>query len=199
VVLGGLSKNDWSYLQGLYDAGARPYFDVVAVHPYTGAVDPTWCWNEAGTTRYAMNAFCGIEEVEATMAANGDGAKPIWLTEFGWSTAATTYGVSEATQADYLSKALTKLATYPYVSVALWYNFRNTWWSHDDPGDLDADYGLLRTDFSKKPAYATLQAYTGGPPTTLTPTTLTPTTVAPTTVAPATTTTTKAPKGRKGR
>jgi len=48
VVLGGLSKNDYDYLAQLYAAGARGYFDTVAVHPYTGSVDPTWCWNEGG-------------------------------------------------------------------------------------------------------------------------------------------------------
>jgi endo-1,4-beta-mannosidase len=158
VVLGGLAKNDYSYLEAVYNAGGRSYFDVVAVHPYTGAVDPTICWAEAGSTRLAQNAFCGIEEVRRTMVANGDSRKSIWLTELGWSTAKTTYGVTETVQADYLTKALTKLTTYPYVGAAFWYNFRNIWWSPDDPASLDANYGLLRTNFSKKPAYAAFKA-----------------------------------------
>ena len=162
VVLGGLAKNDYSYLQAVYDAGGRSYFDVVAVHPYTGAVDPTICWREAGSTRLAQNAFCGIEEVRGTMVANGDGGKSIWLTELGWSTAKTTHGVTEAAQADYLTKALAKLTTYPYVGAAFWYNFRNIWWSPDDPASLNANYGLLRTDFSEKPAYAAFKAAAGG-------------------------------------
>jgi hypothetical protein len=164
VLLGGLSKNDYDYLQRLYGTGARPYFDAVAVHPYTGSVDPDWCWDQAGTTKRAVDAFCGIEEVRRTMEANGDAAKQLWLTELGWSTTTSAYGVSEATQADYLTKAFTRLQNYPYVQVAFWYNFRNTWWLADTPGDYEANHGLLRTDFSPKPALAALRTYTGGSP-----------------------------------
>ncbi|MDQ3569411.1 MAG: cellulase family glycosylhydrolase [Actinomycetota bacterium] len=160
VVLGGLSGNDYNYLAQLYGAGARSYFDLAAVHPYTGAVDPTWCWNQAGTTKKAKDAFCGIEEVRNTMVANGDSGKSIWLTEFGWSTTTAEYGVSEAAQADFLTKALVKLASYPYVTKAFWYNFRNNYWSNNDPAEWEANSGLLRVNFSQKPAYAALKAYT---------------------------------------
>jgi len=160
VVLGGLAKNDYDYLAQLYAAGARSYFDVVAVHPYTGTADPTWCWNEGGTTKLAKDAFCGIAEVRNTMVANGDSAKRIWLTEFGWSTTTGAYGVSEATQAQFLTKALDKIrSSYPYVQTAFWYNFRNNFWLDNAPGDYEANLGLLRVDFSAKPAYAALQSW----------------------------------------
>ena len=164
VVLGGLSKNDYDYLAALYKAGARQHFDVVAVHPYTGSVDPTWCWNEAGRAKLAKDAFCGIEEVRNTMVANGDSAKNIWLTEFGWSTSsADSYGVSEETQAKYLTSSLKELSSsYPYVKVALWYNFRNDPSLQEAPGDYDANLGLLRLNFSAKPAFAALSAWTHG-------------------------------------
>jgi len=147
----------------LYAAGARNYFDAVAVHPYTGKVDPTWCWNQAGTTKLAIDAFCAIAEVRTTMVANGDSAKNIWLTEFGWSTTTGTYGVSEATQAQFLTKALDKIRTsYPYVKTAFWYNYRNNYWLNNAPADLEANLGLLRVDFSAKPAYAALASWTRG-------------------------------------
>jgi len=160
VVLGGLSKNDDDYLRQLYAAGAGSSFDAVAVHPYTGAVDPTWCWNEAGSAKRAKDAFCGIEAIHDTMTENGDGAKDIWLTEFGWSTSAGPYGVSEAVQAEFLVKAMETIrSSYPYVRVAFWYSFRNSYWLHDDPADYEANLGLLRVDFSAKPAYAALLAW----------------------------------------
>ncbi|MHB8669983.1 MAG: cellulase family glycosylhydrolase, partial [Acidimicrobiales bacterium] len=165
VVLGGLSKNDYDYLAQLYAAGAGNYFDVVAVHPYTGTADPTWCWNQAGTTKLAKDAFCGIEEVHNTMVANGDSDKRIWLTEFGWSTTTGAYGVSEATQAQFLTEALNKIkSSYPYVQTAFWYNFRNNFWLNDAPADYEANLGLLRVDFSAKPAYAALKSWTGVAP-----------------------------------
>lgn len=169
VLMGGLAKNDYDFLGQLYVAGGRPYFDAVAVHPYTGSADPTWCWNEGQTIKRAKDAFCGIEEVRNTMVAAGDSAKPMWLTEFGWSTTTAAYGVSEATQADYLTKAFTKLQSYPYVAVAFWYSLRNVASLQDAPADYEANLGLLRTDFTAKPAYAALRSWTGAPaPTTTT-------------------------------
>jgi hypothetical protein len=162
VVLGGLSKGDYVYLEQLYRAGAGAYFDAVAIHPYTGDVDPTWCWNQAGTTKFALDAFCSIEEVRRTMVAYGDSAKSIWLTEFGWTTTTGAYGVSEAVQADYFTKAMTKLQSYPYVKAALWYNFRNTYWLRDDPASWEANAGMIRTDFTPKPVYGALKTWTGG-------------------------------------
>jgi len=192
VVLGGLSKNDYDYLAALYAAGARSYFDVVAVHPYTGVADPTWCWNEGGTTKKAKDAFCGIEEVRNTMVANGDSAKSIWLTEFGWSTTTGSYGVSEAVQAEFLTKALDTLrSSYSYVQVAFWYNFRNNYWQANDPADYEANLGLLRVDFSAKPAYDAFRTWTGGPTTPTTQAPATTATVAPTTSAAQATTTTR--------
>lgn len=158
VVMGGVSGNDYTFLQGIYSAGGGAYFDVVAVHPYTNNVDPTACWYEGSTTRYAKFAFCGIEEVRKTMLANGD-SRSIWLTEMGWSTSAVTSGVTEANQAAYLTKAFTKVQSYPYVTNTFWYSFRNNWWTNNDTADLEANYGLVRVDFSLKPAYAAFKAY----------------------------------------
>jgi len=156
VVMGGVSGSDYTFLQGIYSAGGGAYFDVAAVHPYTNNTDPTACWYEPGTTRYAKFAFCGIEEVRKTMLANGD-SRSLWLTEMGWSTA--TNGVTEAAQADYLTKAFTKVQSYPYVTNSFWYSFRNNWWTYNAPGDIEANYGLVRVDFSLKPAFNAFKAY----------------------------------------
>ncbi len=161
VVMAGISRNDYSFLNRLYRAGARPYFDVAAVHPYTGAVDPTLCWNEQGTNRNAKDAFCGIKEIRKTMVARGDADTPLWLTEFGYSVGTGPYQVSEAKQAEYLRKAYAKVESYPYVKRAYWYQFRNISWLHDDPTDYQAGLGLVETDFSAKPALGAMKDVTG--------------------------------------
>ena len=158
VVLGGPSANDYPFLERVYAAGARGLFDIAAVHPYVGSVDPRLCWNQAGTTRKAIHAFCGIEEIHAVMEAAGDGDLPLWLTEFGWSTNTGQYGVTEAKQAEYLQAAFAKLAEWPYVEVAFWYTFRNVFFRGEDPADWEANTGVLRVDFSPKPAFAALRA-----------------------------------------
>lgn len=177
VVMGGTSGNDYTFLQGVYSAGGGAFFDVVAVHPYTDNVDPTACWYEGGTTRYAKFAFCGIEEIRKTMLANGD-SRNIWLTEMGWSTSAVAKGVTEAVQADYLAKAFAKIESYPYVTNSFWYSFRSNWWTNNNSADLEANYGLVRVDFSLKPAYSAFKAYATAGVTTST-------TASPTTTIPA--------------
>ena len=188
VLMGGLSRNDYGFLQQMYSAGARGYFDAAAVHPYPNKVDPTVCWNDSGTTYKSIDAFCGIESVRAVMVANGDSAKNLWLTEFGWSTASgATNGVTEVVQADYLTKAFQKLDSYPYVTNAFWYSMRNNYWSNNDQSDVEANYGLSRVDFSLKPAYTAfknLSAVATPPTTTVTTTPVTTPTTTPTTTPP---------------
>ena len=162
VVTGGVSRNDFTFITALYAAGAKGYFDAVGVHPYTNATDPLSCWNDSAGNK-SIDAFCGIESVRNVMVANGDSAKTIWLTEFGWSTASgASNGVSETTQASYLTKAFGKLDSYPYVAHAFWYSFRNNYWANNDPNDVEADYGVLKVDFSQKPSYAALKTALGG-------------------------------------
>lgn len=162
VLVGGLSANDYEYLQGMYDAGARAYFDGANVHPYTGANDPATCWNQAGTTRKAKDAFCGYEEVYATMSANGDAGKALWMTEMGYSTTSGQYGMGEDKQAEYLVKAYRRLERHPYVKAMFWYQLRNNSLGGDDSGSWEGNLGLLRADYSNKPAYDALKGYTPG-------------------------------------
>ncbi len=98
------------------------------------------------------------------MAAHGD-TKPIWFTEFGWSTSSQVAfqdgGVSMEAQADYLTRAYNCLAQDPYVEVAAWHNLRNTRW-HNDADTWAAQLGLMTTDFTPKPAYNALKTYVPG-------------------------------------
>ena len=168
VLLGGLSASDWSFLQGVYAAGGRNYFDAVANHNYANG-DPDNCWQDS-TGHNAKDAFCGLDEVRKVMVANGDSAKAVWITEFGWSTCSNSFsscygvGVSEAKQAEYMTKAFGKLDTpaYSYVKAALVYSFRNTYWTKDDPGSWDGNLGLVKTDWTAKPALAAFKAYAAG-------------------------------------
>jgi hypothetical protein len=165
VLLGGLSGSDWSFLQGVYAAGGRSYFDAVANHLYANG-NPDSCWQDS-TGHNAWDSFCGIDEVRKVMVANDDTAKPVWITEFGWSTCSNSssscygVGVTESQQADYLTRAFAKLDTsaYSYVKAALVYSFRNTYWLKDDPGSWEANLGLVRTDWTAKPALAAFKSY----------------------------------------
>jgi arabinogalactan endo-1,4-beta-galactosidase len=165
VLLGGLSKSDYRFLEGVYEAGGGPYFDAVAVHPYTGGVDPTWAWNgsEVGESpdRLSWKSFPAIQEVKATMDANGDQDKQVWLTEFGYSTTTAAYGVSSEKQAAYLAKAYEYIEQFEWVHSMFWYSARNLPSAADSDSE-PAQYGLMSTTFEPKPAYWALRDHALG-------------------------------------
>jgi cellulase (glycosyl hydrolase family 5) len=176
VVFGGLAWNDYHYLEAAYAAGAKGYFDVMAVHPYTCWtpdyyywVDSNENWVASGTSpqpkgsRMTMYSYLGYREVHRSMVAAGDGDKPIWFTEFGWSSADTGSNcvVDEQTQASYLTRALQLANQDSYVQMALWYNFREDYWSTGS-SYFDGGFGLIRKDFTPKPAYYAFRDYATG-------------------------------------
>jgi hypothetical protein len=66
IVLGGLANRCWAYLNRLYKAGAKPYFDVVAIHPFTR--EPGGVLTIASYTRKVMKR-------------HRDNGTPVWITE----------------------------------------------------------------------------------------------------------------------
>ncbi len=75
VALGGLSGIPLDFIDKLYDAGARDYFDAMNVHPYRWPHPPE---------RPDLGA--DIARLRRVMGRHGDGDKPIWITEIGWPT-----------------------------------------------------------------------------------------------------------------
>jgi hypothetical protein len=166
VLLGGLSKSDFEYLEGVYRAGGRGYFDAVAVHPYTYGVDPTVAWNGVNQGedrgRLSKNSFPAIQEIKRTMDAHGDGQKQVWITEFGFSTTTGDGGVSEERQAEYLTKAFAYLERFPWVHSAFWYSARNNPFG-GDRDEYEQRFGLMTSDWRLKPSYEALRAYATTP------------------------------------
>src|SRR5262249_16004091 len=71
--------NDLLYLQGLYNAGAAPYFDAMAMHSYGFTYPP-----EAPPDPNVLN-FRRAELLHDIMVKNGDGNKAVYITESGWN------------------------------------------------------------------------------------------------------------------
>ena len=166
VVLGGLSKSDFEYLEDVYAAGGKDLFDAVGVHPYTYGVDPevSWMGTNSGEDphRLSYNSFPALKEVRATMEAHGDAHKKVWITEFGYSTTSADGGVSEARQAEFLVKSLRQVERLPWVHSLFVYQARDTPFNNTDT--YEGRFGLMTTDWKPKPAYGALRAYTGGRP-----------------------------------
>src|SRR5262249_5157433 len=90
VIAGGLSPQpascdgserlgDLVYRERLYQAGAGPYFDMLAAHTYGAKVAP-----DAPPSVATIN-FRRVELLHATMAAFGDAHKQVIVTEGGWN------------------------------------------------------------------------------------------------------------------
>jgi hypothetical protein len=159
IVAGVLAENDTSWLGQAYAAGLKGYYDAISVHPYNvrfdtpATGDPTVPW----PTQLSVDSFAsGLPWVHNLMQQQGDGNKPIWVTEFGFSdcTAASALCVSDASQATYMAGSYRLLSHLPYVAVALGYNVRDT---QNAPSDWNYNFGFVHADWSTKPVFTTLQ------------------------------------------
>ncbi len=74
VMVGGLCSWNAGYLRDMYAAGAKGYFDAVAVHPYGDAPE-----------RSAFQAK-RMAEFKRILAENGDAGTALWITECGGAT-----------------------------------------------------------------------------------------------------------------
>ncbi|NHZ71743.1 MAG: cellulase family glycosylhydrolase, partial [Aquificales bacterium] len=131
LAMDGRHMNDLIFLQRMYNAGAADCFDVFSTQGYglwSGARDqrlrPT-------VINYPHNLL-----VRDMMVQNGDGRKPIWISEMGWNTVPeeipANFGrVSEAEQAKYTVEAFQRQqAEWPWLGV-------NTIWFFKRPGDWE--------------------------------------------------------------
>lgn len=152
--------SDLIFLQRMYDAGAAPYFDIVAMQGYGLWSGPTDRRMHPRVLNIAHHQF-----IRDLMVNNGDGQKPIWLAEMNWNVAPAgvtpVYGqVTEAQQARYLPLAYARIQQeWPWIGVAnTWYLKRATdeWEAARRP---EAYFRLLLPDFTPLPVYDAMKHY----------------------------------------
>jgi polysaccharide biosynthesis protein PslG len=152
AVTNGTNYSPVDFLAGIYANGGAGSFDAVSHHPYTWPALPgeaeSWsAWHQM----YGTNP-----SLRSVMSANGDGEKKIWGTEWGAPTNGPAGAfVSEATQAEMVTKAYSLWRTYEWAGPLFTYQGRDRGTSTDTRENF---FGLRRYDNSKKPAYT---AYRG--------------------------------------
>ena len=166
LVLLGANSPEW--LSALYADGIKGYFDGDAIHTDTACniTSPYIYEYNRGTTTVNQYFFLGFTGTHSIMAAHGDGAKGIYMTEIGWSSTSTECttgawagqklaGVTEQTQATYLTQAYHCLAQprYSYIKAAMWFELYN----NGNAGAPLDNYGLLTAGFAPKPAFDAFQ------------------------------------------
>ena len=161
VAVGGLSPGNGkgqvntqsaaTFLENIYQNGGKNYFDAVAFHPYNDGASPD---------QFLQDYVGSVHDV---MKQHGDENKEIWVTEIGWFIGAQPSGVTEAEQADYLSRSSVILYNLEFVNRFYWYNLRD--YSNPaiqvtprppsvcGPGVSNGvPYGMFRYDGSPRPA-----------------------------------------------
>jgi polysaccharide biosynthesis protein PslG len=162
VVFGGMSMNDWDFLQSAYNAvpDLGNYYDVMAIHPYSAVWSPDLVRFD-GNGRITTDSFAGYREVRRVMLDHGND-KPLYFTEMGWSTTSQpNMGVSAQQQADYTTLAWKCMQQDSYVQVGILYELRNNYWAND-ADTWEDQLGLTTTGWSHKPAYDAFRAIDPG-------------------------------------
>jgi hypothetical protein len=144
--------NDTSWMDTLYQRipDLNSLFYAFADHPYWYGHDPA--------ESSAAGPFGRIETLRKRMIEQGAAKKPIFITEYGESTAdCGEECVDEQTQAEHLQEMISAITTHPAWGVEMLSVFqlrdRGT-----DSSDRERQFGLLREDGSEKPAYGIVEA-----------------------------------------
>jgi GH35 family endo-1,4-beta-xylanase len=147
------AMDDRAFLEAMYQAGAEAYFDALGAHPYGFAYPP----DDPRGAHHGLN-LARLLDLREIMEAHGDGDKPIWVTELGWTTAgageSSWLTVTPQQQADYLTSAWRwARREWPWLQVFTVWNLSQGLPSSNEM----AGYSLLDESGEPKPAYHALR------------------------------------------
>jgi O-antigen ligase len=148
---GPINLSDVAFLQAIYEAGAQGYFDIVAAKPYGFTTGP-----DDRRASAAITNFSRLSLLRDVMVRHGDGPKPIWAVEFGWSTSAN---LDEVTQARWTTEAIDRARReWPWLGAMVL--------SHLQPvpsDDSRRGYALIGPDGSPHPVYQAVKQLATAP------------------------------------
>ncbi|MCA0452756.1 MAG: beta-galactosidase [Chloroflexi bacterium] len=146
--------NDILYLKNLYEAGAAPYFDALAMHTYGFTEAP-----EAIPSATDLN-FRRAELLHQVMLEHDDPQKPVYITESGWNdNPRWTKAVRPSQRVAYTVNAFQWAENnWPWLDkLCLWVlRYPANTRSYPD------NFALITPDFELTPIYYAVQAYARG-------------------------------------
>ncbi|MDM8531659.1 cellulase family glycosylhydrolase [Anaerolineales bacterium HSG25] len=161
---GGLS--DVLFLQQLYNAGAAPYFDVLAMQGYGLWSGPTDRRMQPRVLNFSRPLY-----VRDVMVRNGDAHKAIWLSELGWNVVPPESGlppiygqVTLEQQARYTQIAYQRIQKeWPWLGVGFYWFFKQA----DDReklGNPQYYFRMMEPDFTPLPIYEAIKTQANDAP-----------------------------------
>jgi hypothetical protein len=156
-VTDGKSADDVQYLEWMYAAGLHGNFDVLGAHANAQAPEVDVPLGSLKDFPHPSFYFRRVEQLRDVLVERGDGAKQIWLTEWGW-TADTLhreyawFAVSED------KKASNLLAGFEYAREhwAPWIGVMSVWTLADPSWDKSREeywWAIDEPDGTPRPAY----------------------------------------------
>ncbi|MCP4537981.1 MAG: hypothetical protein GY832_12630 [Chloroflexi bacterium] len=160
-----LGVSDFVFLQRMYDAGAADCFDVMAVNDYM-------LWS--GPTDHRMQPlninFSRPVYIRDIMVANGDAAKPVWISEMNSNAVPINpdieivdwgaYGqVTPERQAQYAVRAYQRvMEEWPWMGVVNFWFFKRA--SDAERNQAMYYFRMVEPDFTPLPVYEAMRTYT---------------------------------------
>jgi hypothetical protein len=115
IVGAGALESHTAFLVGMYEAGAKPYFDAISIHPYGDPLNLPW-----------------INEIRQVMIDNGDADKPIWVTEwafnFQWASPGRKYQLTR--------EGLRYMRETPWIAMAHFHLANSFWGPYQGHGSM---------------------------------------------------------------
>ncbi len=157
VVLGGIAGAVTPFMEGVYKAGGKGYFDVMNLHTY--GMPLAWSFVNRGI------------EAHKVLERFGDGQKPVWNTEFGteagsyiaaWGKPKTLEEFDDI-QAQYLTElALLNKKTCLYDKCFIFQYKASCEGGQDEIREMGGDpedytYGIVRANGDRRPAFEALR------------------------------------------
>jgi hypothetical protein len=158
-----LGVSDFVFLQRMYDAGAADCFDILAVNDYM-----LWSGPTDRRMRPLNINFSRPVYIRDIMVANGDAAKPIWISEMNSSAVPNdpaivdlgAYGqVTPEQQARYAVLAYQRaIEEWPWVGVVNFWFFKRA--SDAERNQAMYYFRMVEPDFTPMPVYDAMREYT---------------------------------------
>lgn len=153
-----ISMNDIQFLEEMYQAGAKEYFDILSANAF-GLGSPPEEPGEPEVLNFQRLLF-----LRQIMEQYGDANKPIWINEYGWNASPEDFPeeqliwkrVSEDEQADFTVRGIEyALANWPWAGVFnIWY-FRQV--GNVPPDRSDYYFRMVDVDFTPRLVYYRVQ------------------------------------------
>ncbi|MDV7198339.1 cellulase family glycosylhydrolase [Rhodococcus kroppenstedtii] len=141
---GTISAN--KFLATMYAAGVAGKFDALSFHPYEN--DATF----AEASLYENSPARQMIGLHNTMKARGDGAKKIWLTEYG----ASTFDITADAQNALVTGSLRQWPEVSFAGPMYLYTVRD---ADSSLAESEAQFGAFTSTYQPKPLAYSIESY----------------------------------------